>query len=87
MDVDRMTVDKRTRLMKEGKCFRCKRPGHLSRDCPSGEDRRDERKEEPKKNWKGKELAYHIKGLMANLDKDEKEKLLDTVEEIGLDFC
>jgi Zinc knuckle len=35
MDIDHMTVDERTRLMKEGKCFRCKLFGHLSRDCPN----------------------------------------------------
>ena len=25
---------KKEQLMKEGKCFRCKRAGHLSRNCP-----------------------------------------------------
>jgi hypothetical protein len=30
MDIDRMTVDERTRLMKEEKCFRCKLFRHLS---------------------------------------------------------
>jgi Retrotransposon gag protein len=30
MDIDRMTIKERTRLMKEGKCFRCKLFGHLS---------------------------------------------------------
>jgi hypothetical protein len=30
MDIDHMMVDERTRLMKEGKCFRCKLFGHLS---------------------------------------------------------
>jgi Zinc knuckle len=35
MDIDRMMINKQTCLMKEGKCFRCKLFGHLSRDCPS----------------------------------------------------
>jgi Ty3 transposon capsid-like protein/Zinc knuckle len=35
MDIDRMTIEERTHLMKEGKCFRCKLFGHLSRDCPN----------------------------------------------------
>jgi Retrotransposon gag protein len=30
MDIDRMLIEERTRLMKEGKCFRCKLFGHLS---------------------------------------------------------
>ena len=27
-------ADERTELMKAGKCFTCKKQGHLSRDCP-----------------------------------------------------
>ena len=34
MDVDRLTVKERTKLMKEERCFRCKLQGHLSKDCP-----------------------------------------------------
>ena len=30
----RIDADKRTELMKAGKCFTCKKQGHLSRDCP-----------------------------------------------------
>jgi hypothetical protein len=30
MDIDRMSIEERTHLMKEGKCFRCKLFGHLS---------------------------------------------------------
>jgi hypothetical protein len=29
-----ITTDERQELMKTGKCFTCKRQGHLSRDCP-----------------------------------------------------
>jgi Ty3 transposon capsid-like protein len=35
MDIDRLSTEERARLMKEGKCFRCKLFEHLSRDCPS----------------------------------------------------
>ena len=27
-------MDERTELMRTGKCFTCKKQGHLSRDCP-----------------------------------------------------
>ena len=30
----RIDADERTELMKAGKCFTCKKQGHLSRDCP-----------------------------------------------------
>ena len=29
-----LTEDERAKLQKEGRCFRCKRQGHLSRSCP-----------------------------------------------------
>ena len=32
--VRRIDVDKRAELMKAGKCFTCKKQGHLSCDCP-----------------------------------------------------
>jgi hypothetical protein len=39
MEIDRVkarqiTTDKRAELMKAGKCFTCRKQGHLSRDCP-----------------------------------------------------
>jgi hypothetical protein len=39
MEIDRVrarqiTTDERAELMKEGKCFTCRKQGHLSRDCP-----------------------------------------------------
>jgi hypothetical protein len=39
MEIDRVkarqiTTDERTELMKAGKCFTCRKQGHLSRDCP-----------------------------------------------------
>jgi hypothetical protein len=39
MEIDRIrarqiTTDERTELMKAGKCFTCRKQGHLSRDCP-----------------------------------------------------
>jgi hypothetical protein len=39
MEIDRVkvrqiTTDERTELLKAGKCFTCRKQGHLSRDCP-----------------------------------------------------
>jgi hypothetical protein len=39
MEIDRVkarqiTTDERTELMKAGKCFTCRKQGHLSCDCP-----------------------------------------------------
>ena len=46
MDVDVITKtfktmmdEERTDLMKKGLCFRCKKGGHLSRDCPEKKEK------------------------------------------------
>ena len=33
MDVDTMSIEEQNELMKKGACFRCKKTGHLSKDC------------------------------------------------------
>ena len=53
MDIDRLTTEERTLLMKEGKCFKCRKQGHLSRDCPP-------QGTETPKPWMGKTAATHI---------------------------
>ena len=34
MDVDSISTDEHSQLMKKGACFNCKKIGHLSKDCP-----------------------------------------------------
>ena len=80
MDVDRLSIEEQAKLMKEGRCFRCKLQGHLSRDCHR------EKKEEPKKKWDGKSAAAHIRALIAGLSQEEKDKLEQEAETEGLGF-
>ena len=49
MDVDTLTFEERQTLMKQGKCFKCRRAGHQAADCPGEEDRKGKKKEEPQK--------------------------------------
>lgn len=30
----KLSDDERTKLRREGKCFKCRKPGHLARECP-----------------------------------------------------
>jgi hypothetical protein len=83
MDIDRMMVDEWTRLMKEGKCFRCKLFGHLSRDCPS-KGQNNMTTTTPK--WTGKSAASHIRTLIASMSEEEKKVLEEEGKKHGLGF-
>jgi hypothetical protein len=83
MDIDCMTIKERTRLMKEGKCFRCKLFGHLSQDCPS-KGQNTTPMTTPK--WTGKSAASHIRALIALMSEEEKKALEEEGEKNGLGF-
>jgi Zinc knuckle len=34
MDVDSLTMEEKETLLRQGKCFRCKKMGHMAKDCP-----------------------------------------------------
>jgi Zinc knuckle len=85
MDIDCMSIEECTRLMKEGKCFRCKLFGHLSRDCPNkGQTTTAPATSTPK--WTGKSAAAHIQTLIASMSKEEKKALEEEGEKHGLGF-
>ena len=84
MDVDRLTIEERTALMKEGKCFKCRLFGHLSRDCKKGYQ--PQQQQETKKKWDGLGAAAHIRALVATMDDDEKRKFEENLETEGLGF-
>jgi hypothetical protein len=34
MNVDALTMEERGMLLRQGKCFCCKKMGHMAKDCP-----------------------------------------------------
>ena len=99
MDVDvitkvykKMTDEERTELMRKGLCFKCKKKGHLSRDCPERKGKATAPQSAttaptpapatPKK-MTAKELMAHIRSLMALLNEEEKTEFYDEAEKEG----
>jgi hypothetical protein len=84
MNIDCMMVEERMCLMKEGKCFRCKLFGHLSRDCPNKGQNNTPTMTTPK--WTGKSAASHIRALIASISEEEKKALEEEGKKNGLGF-
>ena len=79
-----LTNDERATLQQEGKCFKCCKKGHMSRDCPdrasqaqSGATKEEEIKEEDAqiKQVSTEELV----NLVRNMTQEEKDKVIQDV--------
>ena len=86
MDIDRLTTEERTALMKEGKCFKCRKQGHLSRDCPTQNQTQNNTRTETPKPWTGKTAATHIRSIISGMTQEEKDNLEKEAEAQGLGF-
>src|ERR1700678_1226961 len=74
MDVDVLTMEERATLLRQGKCFRCKKPGHMAKDClPSSQ-----KQEVPKRSADPVRFAYTT---IKALTKDQREAFTKMVME------
>src|SRR5271168_950358 len=88
MDIDIMSVDERTKLMKEGKCFICRQTGHMAKEHKKNDSsqkqwREETPKYEPRKKMNGMEMQKHIRSLIAGLEEEEKEIFWKEAEDAG----
>jgi Zinc knuckle len=67
MDVDRLTVEERNKLMKEGRCFKCRNTGHQANKCPEDDNDKKKGKEVPEKKMNGRELHAHVRALFKEM--------------------
>ena len=80
MDVDVLTANQRTEMMKNGACFNCKVVENLSQDCPN-KKKKEEPKKEEKKKWKEKGLAAHVWALMLKISAEEKNTFYEDAQD------
>ena len=87
-----MTDKERTKLMKKGLCFWCRKLGHLSRGCPEKKGKAAVQQSTPTistptpatpKKMMAKELTAHIRSLMALLNDEEKMEFYDKAKKEG----
>jgi Retrotransposon gag protein/Zinc knuckle len=83
MDVDRLTIEERNQLMKEGRCFKCRNTGHQANKCPKEENDKKKGKEMPKKKINGRELHAHVRALFKEMMAEDRDKFLKGAEEAG----
>jgi Zinc knuckle len=83
MDINRLTVDERNKLLKEGKCFRCRNTGHRANECPEDDNNKEKAKEVPKKKMNGRELHAHVWALFKEMTEEDRDEFLKGAEEAG----
>ena len=91
--VDELAAEEKEHLTKEGRCFKCKKQGHISRKCPE----REEKKDAPCHGNQGmtvctavvdnggdtKDKVEELAGGIRELGDEEREGLLDLLLEKG----
>ena len=82
MDVNALTFEERQMLMKQGKCFKCRKTGHRAADCPDETDKKGKKKEESQKVNPLKNAFATIQALT----KDEREAFTKMMLEGKEDF-
>jgi Zinc knuckle len=83
MDIDRLTIEERDKLLKEGKCFRCRETGHQANKCPEEDNNKKKGKEVPKKKMNRRELHTHVQALFKEMMEEDRDEFLKGAEEAG----
>jgi Ty3 transposon capsid-like protein/Zinc knuckle len=83
MDVDRLTIKEQNKLLKEGRCFRCRNMGHWANKCPEDNNDKKKAKEVPKKKMNGRELHAHIQALFKEMTEEDRDEFLKGAKEAG----
>jgi Zinc knuckle len=83
MDVNRLMVKEQNKLMKEGRCFKCRNTGHRANKCPKDDNDKKKGKEVPKTKMNGRKLHAHIWALFKEMTEEDRDKFLKDAKEAG----
>jgi Zinc knuckle len=72
MDVDALTMEERGMLLRQGKCFHCKKTGHMAKDCLPEQGESSKKKADPAR------FAYT---MIKALTKEHRESFMKMVME------
>jgi hypothetical protein len=72
MDVDALTMEERGMLLRQGKCFRYKKAGHMAKDCPLKQGESSKRKAD---------LARFAYTMIEALTKEQRKSFMKMVME------
>ncbi|ESK83146.1 hypothetical protein Moror_15005 [Moniliophthora roreri MCA 2997] len=82
LETGRLSEDDCQEYMKDGRCFRCAKQGHLSQDCPmKNPEKKTERTEEKKKT--PRDAYVKIQAMFKKYSHEEQKELLDIMEHEG----
>jgi Zinc knuckle len=73
MDVDALTMEERGMLLRQGKCFRCKKTGHMAKNCPLEQGESSKQKKV--------DLAKFAYTIIKVLTKEQRESFMKMVME------
>ena len=78
MEVDaiktgRLSDEEKAKLLKEGRCFRCKKMGHLSRNCPDKKDSKGKAADKPRSS-SGQFTKPKARATVINEDEEEQQQ-------------
>ena len=95
IDVAALSPERRQEMQNKGLCFRCGGRGHMAQECatkfkPGGQKNQNASSSnkkfdnaKPNQKWKGKELYTHIRGLTQDMDDEERELFISSLEDQG----